>query len=57
MQVGDIVVEKRMEAVGLPFHAQLSIITKIDPEQLKVMLKNIRTGGEYWLYIDTVEPI
>lgn len=56
MKVGDLVIEKRLHAK--PFDRQLSIVVEIiNHIRRKVMVRNLTTGGEYWLYFDNVEVI
>ena len=56
LKVGDLVIEKRLYMQ--PFHAQLSMVTEIiEQAERKVMLLNIRTGGQYWLYLKDVREM
>ena len=56
LKVGDLVIEKRLH--NHPFPAQLSLVTEIiEQAQRKVMVKNLTTGGEYWLYLYDVREI
>ena len=58
MQIGDLVIEKRLHFQ--PFHRQLSMVVRVSPMdviQRKVMVRSLTTGGEYWLYFDSVEVI
>ena len=56
MKVGDLVIERRLRFQ--PFHRQLSVLVEIiNPIRRKVMVRNLTTGGEYWLYFDAVEVI
>jgi hypothetical protein len=56
LKVGDLVIEKRLH--NHPFPAQLSLVTEIiEQAQRKVMVQNILTGGEYWLYLYDVREI
>jgi len=56
LKVGDLVIEKRLH--NHPFPAQLSMVTEIiEQAQRKVMVLNIRTGGQYWLYLKDVREM
>ena len=57
MQIGDLVVERRLHAQ--PFHWQLSVVIGLGEElmQRKVMVKSLKTGSEYWLFRRDVEVL
>jgi hypothetical protein len=57
MKVGDLVIEKRL--CMQPFHCRISMITEIFDTDYKpkIMVQNLRTRSEYWLYLDTVEAL
>ena len=57
MKVGDLVIENRL--CMQPFHCRISMITEIfdTDNKPKIMVQNLRTRSEYWLYLDTVEAL